>query len=155
MKLSVEIILYQKKMKNKIFQVKTLSKDVRKTTVQSFMFLSNSCEVCRPLCKQNKTCNFHHWINEIKSKHTWISRKIFVFYRKWKIKNTIVLDMRSAAHLEAFWIKKGVLFLHVFNVLGVCRGVRLWLRALYSEACLCSAFFAFGSWSIWVHIPKD
>ena len=58
MKLSIEMILYQKKKKNKIFQVKTLSKDVRKTTVQSFMFLSNSFEVCRPLCKQNKNMQF-------------------------------------------------------------------------------------------------
>ena len=156
MKLSIEMILYQKKKKKKIFQVKTLSKDVRKTTVQSFMFLSNSFEVCRPLCKQNKNMLFsplNQWNK--KSKHTWISRKIFVFYRKWKIKNTIVLDVRSAAHLEAFWIKKGVLFLHVSNVLGVCRGVRLWLHALYAEVCLCSAFFAFGSWTIWVHILKD
>ena len=110
MKLSIEMILYQKKKKKKIFQVKTLSKDVRKTTVQSFMFLSNSFEVCRPLCKQNKNMLFsplNQWNK--KSKHTWISRKIFVFYRKWKIKNTVVLYVRSAAHLQAFWIKQDVL----------------------------------------------
>ena len=33
-----------------------------------------------------------------------------MFYRKWKIKNVVVLDVRSAAHLEAFLIKQGVLF---------------------------------------------
>ena len=37
------------------------------------------------------------------------SSKIFVFYSKWKIKN-VVLDMRSAAHLETFLIKQGVFF---------------------------------------------
>ena len=42
-----------------------------------------------------------------------------MFYRKWKIKNTVVLDVWSATHLEAFWIKQGVLFLHISNVLGV------------------------------------
>ena len=34
-----EIILYQKEKSSKIFEVKTLSKDVRKTIVPSFMFL--------------------------------------------------------------------------------------------------------------------
>ena len=63
----------------------------------------------------------HHCTNEIKNKCTWISLKIFVFYRMWKVKNTVVLDVRSAAHLEAFWIKQGMLFLHVSNVLGMCR----------------------------------
>ena len=33
-----------------------------------------------------------------------------MFYRQWKIKNTVVLDVRSAAHLEAFLIKQGMLF---------------------------------------------
>ena len=88
---------------------KTISKDIRKTIVPSFMFLFNYFEVCRPLYNENKTYNFHQWPNEIKNKHTWFSRKIFVFYRKWKIKN-VVLDVRSAAHLKAFWIKQGVLF---------------------------------------------
>ena len=36
-----EIILYQKEKRSKILQVKTLSKDVRKTIVPSFMFLFN------------------------------------------------------------------------------------------------------------------
>ena len=36
-----EIILYQKEKGSKIFQVKTISKDVRKTIVPSFMFLFN------------------------------------------------------------------------------------------------------------------
>ena len=34
-----------------------------------------------------------------------------MFYRNGKIKNTVVLDVRSAAHIEAFLIKQGVLFL--------------------------------------------
>ena len=34
-----------------------------------------------------------------------------MLYRKWKIKNIVALDVRSAAHLEAFLIKQGVLFL--------------------------------------------
>ena len=42
--------------------------------------------------------------------------------------------MRSAAHLEPFLIKQGVLFLHVSNVSGMCRGVRMQLHASYAEA---------------------
>ena len=72
--------------------------------------------------------NFHHWNNEIK-KYTLFSRKIFVLYRKWKIESGVVLDVRSAAHLKAFWVKKGVLFLHASKVVGVCRGVRVWSYA--------------------------
>ena len=93
--------------KNKIFQVKTISKDVWKAVVSSFMFLFNYFQVCHPLCKENKSIQFsplNQW-----NKHTWFSRKILVFYRKRKIKNTVVLDVRSAAHLEAFLIKQGML----------------------------------------------
>ena len=36
-----EIILWQKKKRSKMFQVKAISKDVRKTIVPSFMFLFN------------------------------------------------------------------------------------------------------------------
>ena len=43
-----------KKRKNKIFQGKTISTDTRKIIVPPFMFLFNSFEVCRPLCKENK-----------------------------------------------------------------------------------------------------
>ena len=102
-----------------------MSKDVRKTIVPSFIFLFNSFEVCRfsPLNQWNQ------------KKHTWFSRKIFTFYRKWKIKNAVVLDVRSAAHLEPFLIKQGVLFLHVSNVSGVYRGVRLRSHVWYAEAC--------------------
>ena len=32
--------------------------------------------------------------------------------------------MQSDAYLEAFLIKQGMPFLHVSNVLGVCRGIR-------------------------------
>ena len=48
-------------------------------------------------------------LNQWNNKYTWFSRKIFLFYWKWKIKN-VVLDVQSAAHLEAFLIKQGVLF---------------------------------------------
>ena len=48
--------------------------------------------------------------------------------------NVVVLDVQSATHLEAFLIKQGMLFLHISNVLGVCRGVRMQLRASYAEA---------------------
>ena len=43
--------------------------------------------------------------------------------------------MRSTALLEAFLIKQGVLFLRIFNVLGMRRGVRVQLHASYAEAC--------------------
>ena len=46
--------LHQKEKSNKIFQVKTINKDVRKTIDPSFVFLFNSFEVCRPLCKENQ-----------------------------------------------------------------------------------------------------
>ena len=36
-----EIILYQKEKRSKMFQVKAISKDVRKTIVTSFMLLFN------------------------------------------------------------------------------------------------------------------
>ena len=61
-----------------------------------------------------------------------------MFYRKWKIKNAIVLDVQSSAHLEAFLIKQGVLFLHVSDVSVVCRGVCVRLHTSYAEACMCT-----------------
>ena len=67
--------------------------------------------------------------------NTRFSCKIFVFYRKWKIRNVVVLDVLYAAHLEAFLIKQGVLFLQVSSVLGVCRGMRVWSHASYAKAC--------------------
>ena len=54
-------------------------------------------------------------------KCTWFSRKIFAIYRKWKIKNVVVLDMWSAIHFEAFFINQAMLFLHASNVLGMRR----------------------------------
>ena len=57
-----------------------------------------------------------------------------MFYRKWKIKNIVVLDVRSAAHLEAFLIKQGMVFLHVSIVSGMRRGVDMRLHASYAEA---------------------
>ena len=49
-----EIILCQKEMRSKMFQVKVISKGIRKTIVPSFMFLFfYSVKVCRPLCKGN------------------------------------------------------------------------------------------------------
>ena len=53
-KLKHEIILCQKKKRSKMFQVKAISEDVRKTIVASFMvFFFKSDEVCGPLCKKN------------------------------------------------------------------------------------------------------
>ena len=49
-----EIILYQKERRSKVFQVKTISKDVRKMIVPSFMFLFNSFNVCCSLSKETK-----------------------------------------------------------------------------------------------------
>ena len=46
--------MYQKKREAEFFHVKTISKDVRKTIVPPFMFLFNSFEACRSLCKENK-----------------------------------------------------------------------------------------------------
>ena len=45
-------------IKNKIFQVKTISDDVRKTIVALFVFLFNSFEVCQPLSKEDKNIQF-------------------------------------------------------------------------------------------------
>ena len=77
----------KKKRKNTIFQVKTISKDARKSSIihVSFLILLKSAVL---YVKKIRTYNFHHWTNEIKNKSTWFSCMIFVFYRKWKIKNT-------------------------------------------------------------------
>ena len=75
---------------------------------------------------------------------------------KWKTKNVVVLDVRSVARLEAFWIKQDMLFLHISNILGVCRGMCVQSLALYAEAWgevgdeqttqeLASVFFFFSS----------
>ena len=53
-----EIIFYQKEKRSRIFQVKTISKDVRKTIFSSIMFLFNSFEVCHSFCKKIKTIHF-------------------------------------------------------------------------------------------------
>ena len=53
-----------------------------------------------------------------------------MFYRKWKIRNVVVLDVRSATHLETFLIKQGVLF---FARLQCFRRVQRRARAI---ACL-------------------
>ena len=50
-----KIILYQKEKRSKIFQVKTISKDIRKTIVQSLIFLFNSFKVCHSLFEENKS----------------------------------------------------------------------------------------------------
>ena len=57
-----------------------------------------------------------------------------MLYRKWKIESIIVLDVRSAAHLEAFWMKQDMILLHVSNVLGLCRGVRVRSHASFAKA---------------------
>ena len=56
-----------------------------------------------------------------------------MFYRKWKIKNVIVLDLRSATHFEAFLMKQGMLSLHISNVLGMCRGMHVRWQASYAK----------------------
>ena len=55
-----------------------------------------------------------------------------MFYRKWKIKNFVVLDVRSATHLEALLIKQGMLFLaHLYCF----RRVQRWARAIAHLIC--------------------
>ena len=100
----------EKEKRSKIFQVKTLSKDVRKMIVPSFMFLFNLSKSVVLCVKKNVNIIQFSPLNQWNNKYTWFSRKIFVFYRRWKIKN-VVLDVRSAAHFETFLIKQGVLFL--------------------------------------------
>ena len=46
--------LYKKEKRSRFFHIETISKDVRKTIVPSFMFLFNSFEVCRSCRKENK-----------------------------------------------------------------------------------------------------
>ena len=106
-----------------MFQVKAISKDVRKMIVLSFMLLFDlwkSIVLC--LKKMWIQYSFHHWTNQLTNKYTWFSRKIFVLYRKWKIKNVVVLDVRSAAHLESFLMKQGVLFLARLQHFGRAQG---------------------------------
>ena len=103
------MILYQKEKRSKIFQVKTISKDVRKTIVPSFVFLFNL------------------------SKSVFL---IFVFYRKWKVKNIVVLDVRSAAHFEAFFNQARLAFFRTSLMFYVGRGVRVRLHASYAKACV-------------------
>ena len=110
--------LVSEKKRSKMFQVKVISNNVRKTIVPSFMFLFNLLKsVILCLNKENVNIiqflplNGPHWTNEITNKCTWFSCKIFVFYRKWKIKNVAVLHVWSAAQLEAFLLKQGMLFL--------------------------------------------
>ena len=50
------------------------------------------------------------------------------------MKHIVVLEVRSAAHLEAFLVKQGVLFFAYLYVLDVFRGVRVRLHASYAEA---------------------
>ena len=59
----------------------------------------------------------------------------FCVLQKVRNKNLVVLDVRSATHLEAFLTKQGVPFLHVSNVSGVCRGMHVWSHASYAEVC--------------------
>ena len=50
--------------------------------------------------------------------------------------------------LKLFESNKGGFFLHVSNVLGMCRGVCMQSQASYAEACLCwhiRSFFMFQS----------
>ena len=111
------------------------------------MFLFNFFEVCHFLCKKNKNIIQVSPLNQWNKKYTWFSRKIFVLYRKWKIKSVAVLDVQVAAHLEAFGIKQSVLSLHI-SVLGMWRGIHMRLHISYAKACFCSSklvhFFKFS-----------
>ena len=113
-----------RKKRSKIFQVKTISKDVRKSIVPSFMFLSNLSKSV-VLCRENVNIIQFSPLNEWNNEYTWFSPKIFVFYRKWEIKNVVVL---------LFLIKQGILFLHVSSVLGMCRGMHMQSHASYAKA---------------------
>ena len=68
---------------------------------------------------------------------------IFVFYRKWKMKNVVVLGVRSAAHLEAFWIKQGVLFLARLCFRRVQRRARTIARIIWRNLIWWDSFQAF------------
>ena len=127
--------MYQKQREAKNFQVKMIHKDVRKTIVPSFMFLSNLSKSV-VLCGENVNIIKFSPLNEWNNKYIWFSRKFFVFYRKWEIKNVVVLDVQSAAHLKAFLIKQGMHFLHVASVLGMCSGMCVQSHASYAEACV-------------------
>ena len=48
-----EIIFGQKEKRSKMFQVKAISKDVRKTIAASLMFLSKSVVLCVKKCRYN------------------------------------------------------------------------------------------------------
>ena len=65
-----------------------------------------------------------------------------MFYRKWKIRNVVVLDVRSVAHLEAFLIKQDVLF---FARLQRFRQVQRRARAIACLICrsLCYSFLPY------------
>ena len=71
-------------------------------------------------------------LNQWSNKYTWFSCKIFVFHRKWKIRNIVVLGMQSAAHIEAFLIKQGMLF---FAHLQCFRHVRRPVRVITCLIC--------------------
>ena len=61
---------------------------------------------------------------------------IFVFYRKWKVKNIVVLDVRSAAHFEAFFNQTRPAFFRTSLMFYVGRGVRVRLHASSAKACV-------------------
>ena len=136
----------------KDFQVKMISKDLSgackfiKKEILALCFPVNFLNFKNTILYRTlpvaASGKFHHWINEITNKYTWFSRKILVFHRKWKIRNVVVLDVRSATRLEAFLIKQGVLF---FARLQCFRRVRRLARAIarlicrsliYTEACI-------------------
>ena len=83
--------------------------------------------------KENVNITQFSPLNQSNNKYILFSCKIFVLYRKWKIKRVAVLDVQSAANLEVFLIKQYMLFLHVSNVLGMCRAVHVRLHTSYAE----------------------
>ena len=73
-----------------------------------------------------------------------------MFYRKWKIKNAVVLDVGSAAHLQAFLIKQGVLF---FARLQCFRRVQR-LARLICQSLLYKFIFSYWLWKEWQNNTK-
>ena len=124
--------MYQKEKRNKIFQVKTISKGIKKMMVLSFIFLFNSFEVCHPLCKENKNIQFSPLNQWNKKDREFLVRSLrFIKSERWK---TVVLDLRSVAHLEAFFNQTR----HTFSA-------RLLMFQACADVCACNRTF---------HMPK-
>ena len=97
-------LVSERKERQNVSGYKAINKDVRKQLFHHSSFFL-ICQVCRPLCKEN--VNIYNTIfttetMKYTNKYTWFSHKIFVFYGRWKIKNIVFLDVRSAPRHEVF-----------------------------------------------------